>query len=218
MSIYHDKQRALQDAYDTRRLADVIESNNLHLTCSTRSTRPSSSAKDFFFLATADSIGKAELLVQGRAWRVSFGSSTSEPSPSPAMTATACTSRWGMCWPIRKIGMLFVDFEKPNRLRISGEASIAENDSAAGGLSGSPVHRPRRGDRNLPQLPALHSKIQARRGLAVRAGRRQSRRRFRTGSRSISCARALPARDRQKSRCRCRPSTSWITSSSIEES
>ena len=27
-----------------------------------------------------------------------------------------------------KIGMLFVDFEKPNRLRISGEASIAEND------------------------------------------------------------------------------------------
>ncbi len=57
MSIYHDKQRALQDAFDTRRLADVIESNNLHVTFNPLD-EAFIAGKDFFFLATADASGK----------------------------------------------------------------------------------------------------------------------------------------------------------------
>ncbi|WP_409513986.1 pyridoxamine 5'-phosphate oxidase family protein [Variovorax sp. MHTC-1] len=57
MSIYHDQQRQLQDAFDTRRLADVIETHNLHDTFNPLDTA-FIATKDFFFLATADSSGK----------------------------------------------------------------------------------------------------------------------------------------------------------------
>jgi len=126
MSIYHDRQRALQDAFDTRRLADVIESNNLHATFNPLDEAFIAS-KDFFFLATADASGKPSCSF--KAGPVGFVRILDERTLAfPCYDGNGMYLSMGNVLANPKIGMLFVDFEKPNRLRISGEASIAEND------------------------------------------------------------------------------------------
>jgi predicted pyridoxine 5'-phosphate oxidase superfamily flavin-nucleotide-binding protein len=127
MSIYHDKQRALQDAFDTRRLADIIESNNLHLTFNPLD-EAFIAAKDFFFLATADASGKPSCSF--KAGPAGFVRIVDERTLAfPCYDGNGMYLSMGNVLANPKIGMLFVDFEKPNRLRISGEASIAESDS-----------------------------------------------------------------------------------------
>ena len=131
MSLYHEKQRVLQDAFDTRRLADVVESSNVHDTLNPLDEAFSLS-KDFFFLATADQSGKPSCsfkagptgfvkIVDGRT--LAF----------PCYDGNGMYLSMGNLLANPKIGMLFLDFEKPNRLRVSGEASIAEGDSLLAG-------------------------------------------------------------------------------------
>lgn len=127
MSLYHAKQRELQDAFDTRRLADVIETSNVHDTFNPMDEAFIAS-KDFFFLATADSTGKPSCsfkagpagfvkIVDGRT--LAF----------PCYDGNGMYLSMGNVLANPKVGMLFLDFEKPNRLRVSGEASITEGDS-----------------------------------------------------------------------------------------
>lgn len=126
MSLYHDKQRELQDAFDTRRLADVIESSNIHDTLN-----PLDEAfivsKDFFFLATADTSGKPSCSF--KAGPVGFVKIVDGRTLAfPCYDGNGMYLSMGNLLANPKVGMLFLDFEKPNRLRISGEASIAEAD------------------------------------------------------------------------------------------
>jgi predicted pyridoxine 5'-phosphate oxidase superfamily flavin-nucleotide-binding protein len=127
MSLYHGKQRELQDAFDTRRLADVIESSNVHDTLN-----PLDEAfivsKDFFFLATADSSGKPSCSF--KAGPAGFVKIVDERTLAfPCYDGNGMYLSMGNVLANPRIGMLFLDFEKPNRLRVSGEASIAETDS-----------------------------------------------------------------------------------------
>ena len=127
MSLYHGKQRELQDAFDTRRLADVIESSNVHDTLN-----PLDEAfivsKDFFFLATADNSGKPSCSF--KAGPAGFVRIVDERTLAfPCYDGNGMYLSMGNVLANPKIGMLFLDFEKPNRLRVSGEASIAETDS-----------------------------------------------------------------------------------------
>jgi predicted pyridoxine 5'-phosphate oxidase superfamily flavin-nucleotide-binding protein len=126
MSIYHDKQRLLQDSFDTRRLADVIASNNLHDVFNPMDEAFIAS-KDFFFLATADGSGKPSCSF--KAGQVGFVRIVDERTLAfPCYDGNGMYLSMGNVLLNPKVGMLFIDFEKPNRLRISGEASIVEND------------------------------------------------------------------------------------------
>jgi len=130
MSIYHEKQRALQDAFDTRRLADVVASNNLHT-----EFNPLDEAfiatRDFFFLATADASGKPSCSFKAGA--VGFVKIVDQRTLAfPCYDGNGMYLSMGNLLANPKVGMLFLDFEKPNRLRVSGEASIAENDALIG--------------------------------------------------------------------------------------
>ena len=42
--------------------------------------------------------------------------------------ATACFIRWVICWGTPQVGKLFVNFEKPHRLRLQGIANVDDND------------------------------------------------------------------------------------------
>ena len=126
MSLYHGRQRELQDAFDTRRLADVIESSNVHDTLN-----PIDEAfivsKDFFFLATADTSGKPSCSF--KAGPVGFVRIVDGRTLAfPCYDGNGMYLSMGNLLANPKVGMLFLDFEKPNRLRVSGEASIAEAD------------------------------------------------------------------------------------------
>jgi hypothetical protein len=126
MSLYHDKQRELQDAFDTRRLADVIESSNVHDTLNPMDEAFIAS-KDFFFLATADTSGKPSCSF--KAGPPGFVRIVDDRTLAfPCYDGNGMYLSMGNLLANPKVGMLFLDFEKPNRLRVGGEASIAEAD------------------------------------------------------------------------------------------
>lgn len=127
MSLYHEKQRELQDAFDTRRLADVIESSNLHDTLNPMD-EAFIAAKDFFFLATADTSGKPSCSF--KAGPAGFVKIVDERTLAfPCYDGNGMYLSMGNVLANPQVGMLFLDFEKPNRLRVSGMASITEGDA-----------------------------------------------------------------------------------------
>ena len=65
------------------------------------------------------------------ATRASCASSTTARSRSPSTTATACSSRSATSAATPHVGMLFIDFEQPNRLRVNGVATVDQRRSAA---------------------------------------------------------------------------------------
>jgi predicted pyridoxine 5'-phosphate oxidase superfamily flavin-nucleotide-binding protein len=126
MSIYHQKQRQLQDEFDTRRLADVIETNNLHDVFNPLDVAFIAS-KDFFFLATADPSGKPSCSF--KAGPVGFVKIVDDRTLAfPCYDGNGMYLSMGNVLANPKVGLLFIDFEKPNRLRISGEASVIDGD------------------------------------------------------------------------------------------
>ena len=55
-----------------------------------------------------------------------------------------------------QVGLLFIDFESPKRLRVNGRATVHEDDPLLAELAGAQLDRARAGRGDLPELPALH--------------------------------------------------------------
>jgi uncharacterized protein len=126
MELYHDKQRLLQDKYDSRRLADVIATNNAH-----DAFNPLDlafiAAQDFFFLATADADGKPSCSF--KAGTMGFVKVVDDKTLAfPCYDGNGMFLSMGNVLANQKVGLLFIDFQKPNRLRISGTATLIDND------------------------------------------------------------------------------------------
>ena len=117
----------LQDRFDTRRLADRIEERLCH--DALRRRRPSVHRGARHVLPRDRRRERPCRSAPTRAAsRASSGSSTSTRSPSRATTATACTSRSGTFSRNPQVGILFIDFTSPKRLRVNGIASIDDDD------------------------------------------------------------------------------------------
>lgn len=87
--MYHDGSRRLQDRFDTRRMADVLEARKV----TDRIGADDGAfieARDMFFLATADAEGARPVPTRA-ATPASYECWTSARSPSPTTTATGCT-------------------------------------------------------------------------------------------------------------------------------
>lgn len=126
MSIYNDSHRALQYEFDMQRVADVIESNNLHDEFNPLDIEFIARQR-FFFLATADAHGKPSCSFKAGAQgfvRVVDGRTLA----FPCYDGNGMFLSMGNVVDNPQIGMLFIDFEKPNRLRVSGEARIVRDD------------------------------------------------------------------------------------------
>jgi hypothetical protein len=125
-ALYHDGSRQLQDRFETRRLADRLEEKINH-TVFTDAERAFIESRAMFFLATADAEGRPDCSYKGG--RPGF---VRVVGPSrlafPSYDGNGMFKSLGNILVNPHVGLLFIDFESPKRLRVNGRASIEERD------------------------------------------------------------------------------------------
>ena len=124
--LYHDGSRALQDRFDTRRLADRIE-QRLVTDRIGDGDKAFIESQDMFFLATADADNQPTCSYKGgEPGFVRVVDSVTLAFPS--YDGNGMFLSLGNVARNRSVGLLFIDFLQPKRLRISGEASLLLDD------------------------------------------------------------------------------------------
>lgn len=126
MTFYTDAQRQWQDQFDSRPMADALEAaivmdslNDLH--------KAFISSRDFFFLSTVNSAGEPTVSYKGG------GTGTvkvldDKTLAFPAYDGNGMFLSMGNIQDTARIGLLFMDFETPNRLRVQATAHCAADD------------------------------------------------------------------------------------------
>jgi hypothetical protein len=124
--MYHEGNRELQDRFDSRRIADRLV-EVLHRTRFTDEDRAFIESRSMFFLATADSEGWPDCSYKGG--RPGFVRVVGESTLAfPSYDGNGMFKSLGNILRNPKVGLLFMDFEKPRRLRVNGVASIDPAD------------------------------------------------------------------------------------------
>jgi uncharacterized protein len=124
--LYHDGNRRLQDRFDTRRLADRIDERLRHDHFDD-DDRAFIEARDMFFLATADEHGRPQCSYKGG--DPGFVRIVDEHTLAfPSYDGNGMYLSLGNVLRNPLVGLLFVDFASPKRLRVNGVASIDEDD------------------------------------------------------------------------------------------
>ena len=127
--LYHDGNRQLQDRFDTRRLADRIEERIRHDRFDD-DDRAFIEARDMFFLATADEHGMPQCSYKGG--DPGFVRVVDEHTLAfPSYDGNGTYLSLGNLLRNPQVGILFIDFTSPKRLRVNGIASIDERRPAA---------------------------------------------------------------------------------------
>ncbi|OWW21426.1 pyridoxamine 5'-phosphate oxidase family protein [Noviherbaspirillum denitrificans] len=133
--VYHDGMRRLQDARDTRRLADRLREVTLR-TAFTEEDRAFIERSPMFFIATADAEGRPDCSYKGGL--PGFVHVVGERTLAfPDYDGNGMYRTWGNVLVNANVGMLFLDFESPKRLRINGTATISEDDPLRDDFPGS---------------------------------------------------------------------------------
>jgi len=119
---YSATSRALQDRFDTRRLADRLAEVKVHHEF-TEADRAFISARDMFFLATVDSAGQPSCSYKG-----------GDPGFVTVLDATTLVFpnydgngmylSMGNVAQTGRVGLLFIDFEGQRRMRVEGVAEL----------------------------------------------------------------------------------------------
>jgi uncharacterized protein len=124
--MYHGGNRTLQDRFDTRRLADRIEDVLVH-----DAFRPKDvtfiESRDMFFLATADDQGRPNVSYKGG--DPGFIRVVDDRTLAfPSYNGNGMYLSTGNLLDNPSVGILFMDFEGRDRLRVNGDASIDFDD------------------------------------------------------------------------------------------
>jgi uncharacterized protein len=124
---YTEQQRAMQDRFETRALADLLVDKVLHSEVQEQHKQFIES-RDMFFLASVDEFGQPSCSYKG-----------GEPGfvrvidpqtiAFPSYDGNGMFMSLGNIRAHPQIGMLFIDLEHPHRLRLQGRASMQERDS-----------------------------------------------------------------------------------------
>jgi uncharacterized protein len=126
---YHEGSRALQDRFDSRRLADRLEDVKVRDTIDDRD-RAFIESMDMFFLATADEQGRPNCSYKGG--DPGFVRVLDERTLAfPSYDGNGMFVSTGNVLVNPEVGMLFISFERGRRLRLNGTATIDPNDALA---------------------------------------------------------------------------------------
>ena len=135
MTMYHDAQRALQDRFDARRLANRLEEVTVRSDLSESDAR-FVSGRDMFFLATGDPDGYPTCSFKA-----------GEPGFIRVVDPGTLLFPWydgngmflsaGNVAATRRVGLLLIDFEAPRRLRIEGDAELIDDRDVLAGYPGA---------------------------------------------------------------------------------
>jgi predicted pyridoxine 5'-phosphate oxidase superfamily flavin-nucleotide-binding protein len=124
--MYHQGSRRLQERFDTTRLADRLDERNTrdHIR---PQDREFIERMDMFFLATADAEGRPTCSYKGG--DPGFVRVVDERTIAfPNYDGNGMYLSWGNALVNPSVGLLFIDWERQRRLRLNGEATIAEDD------------------------------------------------------------------------------------------
>ena len=150
-SAYHAGMRRLQDRFDTRRLADRLD-EKLGRTAFTAEDRQFIESRSLFFLATADAEGRPDCSYKGGA--PGFVRVTGDDELAfPSYDGNGMFRSLGNVLANPAVALLFIDFERPNRLRVNGRASIAEQDPLLESFAGAQLIVRVRAERIFPNCP-----------------------------------------------------------------
>jgi len=124
--LFLDSHRALQDRFDTRRLADRLDESLLH-DFITDSEKAFIESRMMFFLATVDERGHATCSYRGG--DPGFVRVVDEHTIAfPNYDGNGMYQSMGNVLNTGEVGILFIDFERPQRLRFNGTARIDLDD------------------------------------------------------------------------------------------
>lgn len=125
--LYGDEHRKLQDAFASRPLADRIEQIAMKTEIG-NDERAFIESRDMFFLSTVDDRGRPTVSYKGGMAgfvRVLDGKTLAFPS----YDGNGMYLSMGNIAGQGEVGMLFIDFEKPFRLRVQGRATVSRDDA-----------------------------------------------------------------------------------------
>ncbi len=132
---YTDAQRDLQRAHDSEKLANVVvqaivrdEIEEPHI--------PFIESRDFFFLSTVSAEGEPTVSYKGGAPGL-VKVVDSKTVLFPSYDGNGMFKSMGNIAAAGKIGMLFIDMETPNRIRVQGEATLHDDDPAVADYPGA---------------------------------------------------------------------------------
>jgi predicted pyridoxine 5'-phosphate oxidase superfamily flavin-nucleotide-binding protein len=133
--VFNEDHRFWQDQFDTRRIADRID----ELLVSDKMddhARGFIESRDMFFLATVDPEGNPQCSYKGG--DPGFVRVVDEQTIAfPVYDGNGMFLSLGNIRGQAKVGMLFIDFEHPNRLRLNGVASVDPDDPLLDSFAGA---------------------------------------------------------------------------------
>ena len=121
-SMYHAGSRVIQDRFDSRRIADRLEQVTVREQLSEWDVHFIEHAS-MFFLATADADGWPDCSYKGGL--PGFVDVLDDRTLAfPSYDGNGMFRSLGNIVITAKVGMLFIDFENPSRIRINGTATV----------------------------------------------------------------------------------------------
>ncbi len=125
--LYSKSHRELQDQFDSRKMADRLNEVIVKKSFDEDAIN-FINAVDMFFLSTIDHNNRPTVSYKGG--DPGFVKVIDETTLAfPSFDGNGMFMSTGNIKQNNKIGMLFISFEKPHRLRVHGEATITEGDS-----------------------------------------------------------------------------------------
>src|SRR5215831_10761702 len=125
--MYHEGNRALQDAFGSRALADRLE-EKLRRDRFNDDDKAFVESVGFFFLATADAEGRPDCSFKGGPPGFVRVTGPSEIA-FPDYDGNGMFKSLGNVVVNANIGLLFIAMhDKPRRLRVNGEATVSDHD------------------------------------------------------------------------------------------
>lgn len=133
--MYHEGMRHFQDRFGTRKLADRLEQVR-HDTAFDDDQKKFIEGSAFFFLATTDAEGWPDCSYKGGL--PGFVRVVDEKTLAfPSYDGNGMFRSLGNIRVNPKVGLLFIDLEKPRRLRVTGTAGIHEDDPLMAAFTGA---------------------------------------------------------------------------------
>jgi predicted pyridoxine 5'-phosphate oxidase superfamily flavin-nucleotide-binding protein len=150
-AMYHDGSRRLQDRFDSRRIADRLEEVTVHDRF-TPHDRDFVESCSMFFLATADADGWPDVSYKGGT--PGFVRVLDETTLAfPSYDGNGMFRSFGNVLVNERVGLLFVDFERPSRIRVQGRASLHDDAALVGAFEGAQFVVKVRAEKIFPNCP-----------------------------------------------------------------
>jgi predicted pyridoxine 5'-phosphate oxidase superfamily flavin-nucleotide-binding protein len=156
--LYNRGSRQLQEQFDSRRIADRLDQRIVHKAL-TEEDRAFIERSPMFFLATADGEGRPDCSYKGGMpgfVRVL----TSTTLAFPDYDGNGMFKSLGNMLVNPHVGMLFIDFEHPGRMRINGMATVHADDPLLSEYPGARLIVRVQAEQVFPNCPRYIHKMQ----------------------------------------------------------